>query len=190
MGKKSQRDANCTIEKALIDYCSPTLASIKTAALFTLFTPSNGGLRDWDRRLKPFGIRLCVLKKAPSFMLVYVFRPARLAEDLNSAAASALLNQCGYRSLYPKDAIKELKRRLAENEEFPHEIGLFLGYPVEDVAGFMKYGGLGYKYSGCWKVYGDKARAEAVFAGYRKCREVYGRLWRQGKSVLQLTVAV
>ena len=190
MGKKSQRDANCTIEKALIDYCSPTLASLKTAALFTLFMPLNGGLRSWDRRLKPYGIRLRVLKKTPSFVLVYVFRPARLAEDLNSPAASEILNRCGYRSLYPEDAIKELKRRLAENEEFPHEIGLFLGYPAEDVAGFIRHGGLGYKYSGCWKVYGDKDRAEAVFAGYRKCREVYGRLWRQGKSVLQLTVAV
>ena len=29
----------------------------------------------------------------------------------------------------------------------------------------------------------------STFAKYKKCRDVYVRLWQQGRSVLQLTVA-
>ena len=36
---------------------------------------------------------------------------------------------------------------------FPHEMGLLLGYPVEDVTGFMVHGGKNSLYSGYWKVY-------------------------------------
>ena len=32
-------------------------------------------------------------------------------------------------------------------------------------------------------------QAEKQFARYKKCRDVYVRLWQQGRSVLQLTVA-
>ena len=34
--------------------------------------------------------------------------------------------------------IVKLIGRLQENEGFPHEIGLFLGYPPEDVLGFIE----------------------------------------------------
>lgn len=36
--------------------------------------------------------------------------------------------------------VAELIRRVRHEEDFPHEIGLFLGYPSEDVSGFIKHG--------------------------------------------------
>ena len=37
---------------------------------------------------------------------------------------------------------------------------------------------------------GKKAKeAEKTFCKYKKCREIYSRLWENGRSVLQLTVA-
>ena len=57
--------------------------------------------------------------------------------------------------------MNELVVRL-QSEEFPHEIGIFLGYPLKDVLGFMGYG----KYKFCktryWKVYGDESVSDAV----------------------------
>ena len=69
------------------------------------------------------------------------------------------------------------------------EIGLFLGYPLGDVAGFIRNRGKNCKCSGCWKVYCNELEAQKRFAQIQKCRQVYTRLWTQGRSLWQLTVA-
>lgn len=73
--------------------------------------------------------------------------------------------------------------------EFPHEIGVFLDYPLEDVQGFMANGGAGAVCQGCWKAYGDAQEAYRRFRLYGKCREVYLSCYRRGFDVLRLTVA-
>ena len=82
-----------------------------------------------------------------------------------------------------------MKLRFHEDGAFPHEIGLFLGYPLGDVMGFIENAGRNSKCSGCWKVYCNECEAIKLFARFDKCREVYKRLFKQGKSLLQLTVA-
>ena len=86
--------------------------------------------------------------------------------------------------------MERLRQRLAMDGTFPHEIGLFLSYPLEDVEGFVENRGRNCKCTGCWKVYGDEQQAQRQFSRYRKCQEVYLRLWQGGRSVEQLTVAV
>lgn len=86
-------------------------------------------------------------------------------------------------------ALRRLQERLAVQDDFPHEIGVFLGYPVEDVVGFIENAGQNCKCCGCWKVYCDECTAMRTFAKFRKCRDVYKRLWQEGRSILQLTVA-
>ena len=80
--------------------------------------------------------------------------------------------------------------RLKNDDEFPHEIGLFLGYPPEDVLGFIKNGAENCKRLGCWKVYGDEENALKTFKKYEKCTEIYSKLWNNGRSLERLTVAV
>ena len=48
----------------------------------------------------------------------------------------------------------------------------------------------GYKFVGCWKVYGDEKSAKKQFARYKKCTDVYCSQWANGKSIERLTVAV
>ena len=104
-------------------------------------------------------------------------------------AGAGFVNALGYECSDADGAIERLRERLALQRGFPHEIGVFLGYPVEDVKGFIKHNGRNSKCVGCWKVYCNQCEAERAFARFNKCREVYMRLWRQGKSVQQLTVA-
>ena len=80
------------------------------------------------------------------------------------------------------------RRRLEGSEEFPHEIGLFLGYPPEDVRGFLD-GRTDCTCVGCWKVYGDARAAEKLFDRYRKCTQVYCRQLAGGKPIERLAVA-
>ena len=77
-----------------------------------------------------------------------------------------------------------------ESGEFPHEVGLFLSYPPEDVKGFIDHRANDFKCAGLWKVYGDEEKARSLFAKYKKCTEIYCTLWQSGSKLEQLAVAV
>ena len=84
--------------------------------------------------------------------------------------------------------IIQLMKRLKDSEDFPHEIGLFLGYPPEDVRGFIDNHARNCKYLGFWKVYGDVEKAKKIFAKYERCTEVYRRKWSMGASLPSLII--
>ena len=88
-----------------------------------------------------------------------------------------------------EENVARLLRRLTACPCFPHEIGLFLGYPLEDVRGFMENCGRNYRLCGCWKVYGDPEAALRCFARYRKCARLYLQRYTEGHSLSRLTVA-
>ena len=127
---------------------------------------------------------------ALTMLLIYLYRPGSLKSDFENGTARELLVKYGYAPEKPSACISRLIHRLRTREDFPHEIGLFLSYPPEDVLGFIHSGGCGHKCSGCWKVYGDKQKAEQTFKKYAFCTKSYVRQWQQGKSIEQLTVAV
>lgn len=180
-------------EEMIINHCSPTLAGIKTGALFNCAYPSERELRSsvraWNKTLSPKGLRVLPLRYNGRTALIYIYRPAMLSIDLKDELARRLLAKCGYVSETPEGCIVQLMRRFAECEEFPHEIGLFLGYPAEDVCGFIANKACGYKCVGYWKVYGDEEKAKKAFAKFEKCTRCYCRQHAKGKSIERLAVA-
>ena len=78
---------------------------------------------------------------------------------------------------------------MADYGEFPHEVGLFLGYPPEDVEGFIENKARSCKLTGYWKVYSDEEKAKKIFAKYSKCTRVYTEQYADGKTIERLTVA-
>lgn len=181
-------------EEVLVRYCSPTLAGIKTGNLFSCEFTGVCEMRDcirrWNHRLTGKGLRVLPLRIRDGRTLVYVYRPSKLSADLRHGGTLELLRECGYQSEIPEKCIVELIRRLREEREFPHEIGLFLSYPPEDVKGFMKNKAEGCKSVGCWKVYGDAEAAERIFERYKKCTELYCSLFAQGRTLERLAVSV
>lgn len=183
------------IEKYLIEHCAPTLDSLKTANLFTYHFEAEEDickyLNIWNTNFKNKGIELILLKKQDNFALIYVCRKARLQKDLNKAGVAEFLAEYGYEDTNADYAINRLKTRLTQSNSFPHEIGIFLDYPLGDVIGFIDNAGANCKCIGCWKVYCNECEAIRTFAKYKKCKEVYTRLWSEEKrNILQLTVAV
>lgn len=177
----------------LIRNCAPTLAGIKTANLFTCPLESREELfqaiRRTNRRLKDKGLRVLPLRVSRDKALIYLYRPEKLARDLSDGMATCLLRQQGYVPGSCQKTLVQLIRKLRCQEGFPHEIGLFLGYPPEDVQGFITLGPGCCKCSGCWKVYGDEEAARKKFAQYKKCTQIYCRLWAEGDDIERLTVA-
>lgn len=95
----------------------------------------------------------------------------------------------GYCCDDPARCLGRLMQRLREQAEFPHEIGLFLSYPPEDVRGFMESPAYGYKCVGCWKVYDDAAAARRTFGQYGRCTKIYCARFAQGFTLERLAVA-
>ena len=71
----------------------------------------------------------------------------------------------------------------------PHEIGVFLGYPLDDVKGFIRHKGRDYTFCGCWKCYGDPQAARRRFERYHRCTAVLRRRYAEGTPITQLIEA-
>lgn len=181
-------------DEYLINHAAPTLAGIKTGSLFPCAYDSYETLlreiRDYNRVLTAKGLQLLSLRRSGNRALLYLYRPARLGADLNCSEAASLLREAGYADLRPERCISELARRLQAFSDFPHEVGLFLSYPPEDVRGFMEHRGHGSKLDGCWKVYGDVQRAQRLFRAYKLCTDSYRARSARGESVAHLAVAI
>ena len=180
-------------EELLIRHCAPTMANIKTANLFSgLFENRRKMLdevRSLNSRLKDKGIRVLALKYAEGRGLIYVYRPSRLCKDFSDTAVCDLLYQRGYCTENCEKCVVELMKRIRQSEDFPHEIGLFLGYPCEDVRGFIENKASCFKCVGCWKVYGDADKAQKQFERFKKCTRVYQKQYESGRPLTRLTVS-
>ncbi len=181
------------IEKLLIEQCSPTLASLKSANLFAYFYSSDQELDEqinyWNQQLEKKGVTILLMKKKPGWALLYVCRKYYLQKILQNSEVADFLKDYGYKELDVDAALERLRGRLNREEQFPHEIGIFLDYPVGDVRGFIRNAGRNYKCKGCWKVYCNECETAKLFAKYNKCRNVYRQLWNSGFSIQKLTVA-
>ena len=156
------------IEREVIKECSPTLAGLKTGNLFNYrydnISDFRKELASVNRKLNAKGVYVTFLKQNEKSALLYVFRPDRLEKDLSQPAVQNVLKTFGYTDYKVGASIKHLKQRVEENTCFPHEIGLFLSYPVEDVIQFIRQKGCNYKCCGVWKVYCDEALSQKMFA--------------------------
>lgn len=182
------------MEHYLIEHCAPTLASLKTANLFNYCyedeTQLENYLRRLNHKLSEKGVLLTLLRRTQHSALVYVYREKKLRQDLEKDGVSSFLKKYGYDNTEPKEALSILRKHFSAENGFPHEIGLFLGYPLGDVIGFIENAGRNSKCSGCWKVYCNECEAIKMFAKFDKCKTIYRRLFNEGKSLKQLTVAI
>lgn len=178
----------------MINQCAPTLAGIKTGNIFTCKCEDREEImhriKYLNNRYRTRGIHFLMLNCFRNKAIIYVFRPEKLRKDFEDVTAKKLLLEREYPVDNIYHSIGMLMCNISQNNEFPHEIGLFLGYPAKDVKGFIENKAENCKYCDLWKVYDDVDNAKRLFCSYRKCRETYCRNFRQFLSIDRLVVAV
>lgn len=180
------------LEKALAAHCGAVMLGKKPAALFSL-EMSGPEMRKAIEALACNGVRVVILRRAGRRVLMLVYHPRLLAHTLSGERVREALSKQGYPARHGLSAtLRHLKERIQESGGFPHEIGFFLGYPPEDVLGFIKYRGRRCKHCGLWKVYGDVEKARALHEEFEACRrmscayiEAGGRLRSMREQVVQ-----
>ena len=181
-------------EELLIRLGSPTLKGLKAGSLFTCkigtWEDDLNDLRELNRKLSPKGLKIVTLRRNDERMLLYLFRPALLERELSRPEAVSLLERAGYRCSSYGECLTDLRKKLDPDLEFPHEIGLFLSYPPEDVAAFIENGGKACKRVGCWKVYGDEQEALRRFEAFERCDRQCRCQWKDGCPIEQIAVSL
>lgn len=178
-----------SLEKAIGLYCAPALAGIKPSNLLNYSTDNKENALDeiisLNKRLNRSDIYIKVLCEYEKRLLILVYRKSKLLAYLNRSEIAIFLNECGYKQQNSIEKyLSELSQRISESLEFPHEVGAFLGYPIEDIYGFISHKSC--KYTGYWKVYGNVERAKTLFRKYDSCRSAVIYRMNMGKSLTDM----
>ncbi len=179
-------------EQLLVEHCAPTFAGIKVGNLFSMSideeTDVREELREINKLLRKKGLRAIPVRITENKAFIFLYRPNDLSRALRDPEAQEILREQGYHDGDTSALLAQLVYKIRKNANFPHEIGLFLGYPPVDVRGFMNSPTNGVKCAGYWKVYGDEEKALKTFNKYKKCTEVYCRLLACGRPLSKMIV--
>ena len=168
----------------------PALCGIKPSCLFSLKREEDvfacQKVKNVCRDFKTEGKKIAVIVKDKEHSLYFVYDQKAVGDLCKNRDSICYLEQKGYPvekgSAY---ILAELFSRLKNRKDFPHEIGLFLGYPLSDVIQFEKRKGNGCAYCGYWKVYSDVDNALELMKKYRDCRSFCKYSCQQGYSILE-----
>ena len=170
-------------EYAIGRHCGVTFAGLKIASLVSLRKGEEDVIQTLSRRFAGKGFAFILLREDEERLLVYICHRARLTKYLFSPDVRAFLAWFGYEYGSAEEALEQLKCRM--KGEFPHEIGVFLGYPLADVRGFLRDPN-SCVLCGCWKVYENADEAARTFERFRRCSACICRHMNRGRSLTQI----
>ena len=167
---------NCTPEEKfgfrVVTQCAPVLKGVKISNLITM---KPGGWRKIRTYLKKSRIICIPLYADAEKEVLFLYRYEQLERHLKNREVREFLRSCGYESFEVASVLVRLRRRYrlyaGISKEFPHELGVLLGYPVGDVQGFIDNRGENSLTSRYWKVYQNPKEAEKIFDLYDRVKE-------------------
>lgn len=161
------------LEYIMALHAAPMLKGIKPGSLLSF--PKNK-FEDFKRLLNSYktcflckGITICPMIESERYISVFFFRKKLLEIALEDSLALKILKDAGYGENWDLDLKLALLKERMKKGPFPHEIGLFLGYPPQDVLGFIKHKGHDFLISGYWKVYENEDEMRKLFEDYASC---------------------
>ena len=185
-----QRLAGSGTEKQVVLQCAPLLTGIKLSNLLNVRTDQK---EEVLRLFAGTAVSCRVLYEFDGRMSLLLYREDRMRAHLERSDVRRMLDGFGYAGMGIKETLLLLSTRYQEHMDglraFPHEIGLLLGYPPVDVAGFMENNGERFLYSGYWKVYGNLTETLKVFEQYDRAREYVIHMAGSGRAIREILAA-
>lgn len=175
------------LDKFVAYMAAPVIKGLKPSVLMCIRLGETEGAREWIAAKKKvneiMGLRVKELYATGGRIGVLLYRQELLERTLADPGAAELLRGFGYFK-EGQPPLKRLKQRCI-GSEFPHEIGIFLGYPPEDVRAFIENGGRGGVACGYWKVYYDKDEALRSFRLFDQAKERAASLFNRGVPIAE-----
>lgn len=178
----SEKNINKT-ELKLVILCFAVLKACKQSNMISL---NDKELYELNVLMDKSVLSSKILYKSKGRNLVLIYRKRELENHLNSVEIMNFLRSLGYKGNSLIEFLEELKLRInirkINGETFPHEIGIFLGYPLCDIVGFLENSGRDYLYSGYWKVYSNLEETLKKFNEMDKAKTVAINEWFAGRN--------
>lgn len=178
------------LEVKIANQCAPVLAGVKPSNMLVL---ENKHIRDVVRVLEGTGLSWRCLYVGEEKNIWLLYRKEAMEETVLGKEQMLFLREWGYEEDTLEKMLMKFSQRFRQyrkdrNLPFPHEMGVFLGYPMADVKGFIKYEGKNYLYCGYWKVYENVEDRKELFRTYEEIRKVFVEEARKGKNLWQITM--
>ncbi|HBG66241.1 MAG TPA: DUF3793 domain-containing protein [Treponema sp.] len=179
-------------DQTLLYFGAPALCGLKAANLVSVadeLADANGqNILAINEELAQSGRKIVRIKRGGGRTLFFLYDRNMLGLAVSKKNVQRYLAKKNYPVYNGLDAIlAELLRRLSSQTDFPHEIGIFLGYPLADVILFEKSKGKGCLYSGLWKVYGNVQESVCKMTLYRNCCVRCSRLFERGMKLTDIS---
>ncbi len=179
-----------SFDQMMIQFSAPALCNIKPGNLF--FAKKNVfseiRLKKWKEEFSKRGLMVFSLQLSENSTAILVLNICWTRKILEDSLVQAYLAQKGYRSSNVFDVVQKLFIRMKQNKGFPHEVGVLLGYPIEDVIEFENHQGYDCKYCGYWKTYSDVETAKECQCKYKYCSGMCRQLYEKGYSLDQIVM--
>jgi hypothetical protein len=166
------RDKAAFVEAMIACFAAPLIKGLRCGTLINLCRSGEDIRHVWHSQKnnlsQRFGVEFAEMSFTDRSVTLFIYKTDLLALYLSRGDTIAFLEEMGYDcgSDFPNDCVRTLIERF--HRGIPHEIGVFLGYPLDDVKGFIENRGRDSKSTGYWKVYGDESYARRKFDEYRK----------------------
>lgn len=155
------------LQRALAIHSAPALCGIKASNLINV-DYSDDLFKEIEELNKKFtNFRFYILKKDKNKVLILTYRKRVLERELNRNSNKEFLKELGYDVSSIDSMLLCLKERIAY-DDFPHEIGVFLGYDLSDIKSFIENKKC--LYTGYWKVYSNLDEKLELFSKYTRCK--------------------
>lgn len=172
--------------------CAPLISGLRFSNLFNV----NNEQADYLISLmNEMHISWKILFRGKEKLTMLLYKKDILENYFSDIRVKNILKNSGYeKNIVDEEDISGLIDTFADRyccymqtkKYFPHEMGLFLGYPVEDVEGYLKNNGENSLYTGYWKVYEDVAAKSSLFERFEKANEQIIWFLAQGVSIKNL----
>ena len=125
------------LDSCLVRQCAPTLAGHKLGNLFCVDVADGvllcNILARWNQALNPKGVIARVIAERCGRYFIYVYRNSALQNLGCSCEVRNFLKGFGYVGFDAESLLNFFQKRMTRSVCFPHEVGVFLGYPLQDV---------------------------------------------------------
>ena len=174
-----------SFDQMMIHFCAPTLCEIKPGNMFFVknndFTQTS--FEQWKQSLFLRGFLSFAIRLSENSTAIFVCNVCWVRKILGDISVHSYLVEKGYHCGGVFDFVNDFTYRLHTTQGFPHEIGVVLGYPVDDVIEFKNHEGQNCKYCGQWKTYTDIEKAKQCHCNYKNCCGFCEKLYNEGYSL-------
>lgn len=202
-----REDVFCMREDRIASYilftfancCMPTLIKLKPSTMICFhkryILEQSKFYVVLGNELAKFSCDYEILYESDQMYYILVYQEEFLKEVLMTFGNHKILLERGYKkgNCYFSNNIVNFQTRfqnyiLGKEKEFPHEVGIFLGYPIRDVEEYIKNKGEHYVICGYWKVYHNVEEAYKIFKYFKELREVAINMFFSGKDLKDIQI--